>query len=373
MAEKFEFRSVFNPQSVHYTAHQISKAYPLFQEEKFLQSVLENFETLGYKERIERISQKLHDYLPSDISRSIEILIDALGPEIEGDTLEGYEGFYVLPFCDYVAKYGHNHFKVSMQAQIEMTKRFSAEYSIRSFLQREPKKTLTFLQTLSKSPNPHVRRLISEGTRPRLPLGIQLKAFIHNPEPVLKLLESLKDEPTRLVQRSIANSLNDIAKDNPDKVIQFLQKWKVQKVRDYEWIAKHATRTLIKQGDSTALELLGFNTHAQVTLEDFHLQNDKITLGEDLEFTFKLISHEKNDEKLVIDYILYFKKANGSHKAKIFKVKTTTLKALDTLHIEKKHPIKFATTRRYYSGVQQIAIQVNGKILSQTLEFNLTV
>jgi 3-methyladenine DNA glycosylase AlkC len=374
--EKFELRTVFNKNSIKYTANQIKKIYPLFDEQSFYHDSLKNFDTLNFSPRCERIRDMLYHYLPKDYSQAVTILVNALGEEKDDEELEGYDGFYVMPFCAYIAHYGlhkEDLFDFNMNAQVAMTKRFTAEFSIRYFLKEYEEMTLSFLHTLTTSSNCHVRRLASEGSRPRLPLSIRLHSFVKNPKKVLLLLDALKNESTRLVQRSIANNLNDIAKDNPDAVTDFLQLWKQQNVKDIDWIIAHATRTLVKNGHIPTLELLGYKTDITPKVTEFKITTPTVILGGTLEFSFRLQLDSHQSSKILIDYILYFKKANGELKAKVFKLTTKTMQKNEPLIIQKKHPLKFATTRTYYSGIQKIELQINGKTMGTQYPFELLV
>ena len=299
---------------------------------------------------------------------AVDIIEKSLGPIIEEEELEGYEGFYIMPLGIYVREYGLGEYDRSMQALKEMTKRFSSEWPIRLFIEADEQRALYFFKMWLKDENCHVRRLVSEGTRPRLPMGTRLKKYVNDPFIVLDLLNRMKNEPTRLVQRSIANSLNDIAKDHPKKVTDFLFKWKKQKVKDIDWIISHACRSLIKEGNIDAIHLMGYTTDVKINSLELKLQKDEINLGETLEFLLDFELEESS--RLIIDYILYFKKANGSLKAKVFKI-SSKLFAKGKIQINKKHPLKVATTRKYYEGIHAISVQINGKVYSPKKEFLL--
>ena len=373
MSKKFEFRSVFNAETIKKTAQQIKEVYPTFNEKAFVVSTLNDFDTLSFGSRNSKITDNLYTFLPVDFPVAVEILINSLGEEMQVEELEGYEGFYILPLSTYVSRYGQNDYELSIKALIEMTKRFTSEWPIRTFLEQEQSKTLQHLHQCTKSDNCHIRRLASEGSRPRLPLGSRLHAFIKEPQLVLDLLEALKNEPTRLVQRSIANNLNDIAKDNPDDVVHFLKRWKEEDVKDIDWMIKHATRTLIKKGHSGALELLGFNMDIEIGNVTVEIETPKVTLGEALKFSTKIRFNNPKDSKVVIDYLLHFKKANGMLKAKVFKLSTKKISPQATLFLSKKHPLKLATTRSYYEGLQALQLQINGKLVTEIIPFNLLV
>ena len=372
MSEKFEFRSVFNEKSVKQTAKQIKEVYPDFQEEVFVTDVLNGFELLSFGDRNAKITDNLYTYLPKAFPTAVVILVDALGEALEVEELEGYEGFYVMPLSTYVRRYGTEHYELSMKALVEMTKRFTSEWAIRIFLEQEEKRTLEYLKACAKSDNCHVRRLVSEGTRPRLPLSSRLYSFMKDPTPVLTLLELLKNEPTRLVQRSIANNLNDIGKDNPDAVVTFLEQWKKEEVDDVEWIIKHATRSLIKEGHPGALRLLGFDPTIAIKSTKLNILSPVVKLGENLEFECDINFKNEKDEKVVVDYLLYFKKANGELKPKVFKLSYKTIRPQQKLSLRKNHPLKVATTRKYYEGKQGLQIQINGKAIGNIIYFDLS-
>jgi len=356
-SERFEVRNVFHPQTIHFIATQIHAVYSEFDMTNFISNTLENFHTLTFSQRNLAIYQQLDHYLPDDFPISISILVQALGEPITTEELEGYNGFYVMPFTHYVAQRGQEHFELSMNALLEMTMRFTSEWAIRPFLVYHETKTLAFLHSIVSHPNPHARRLVSEGSRPRLPWGLRLHQYIQNPTAVFTLLEYLKNEPTRLVQRSIANSLNDISKDHPDQVIKFLTRWKDENVRDVAWIISHATRSLVKSGHQGTLTLLGYSTEISLDTEVF-LPKKSIILGEILEFTFTIHSHK--EQSLIIDYIIGFQKANGSIAPKVFKLTTKKLKIGESISLTKRHPIKPATTRVHYTGQHTLQLQING-------------
>jgi len=372
MKEKFEFRSVFNEKSIRQTAKQIKEVYPEFREEAFVTDVLNGFETLSFGDRNTKITDNLYTYLPKAFPRAVVILVDALGEALDAEELEGYEGFYVMPLSTYVRRYGTEHYELSMDALVEMTKRFTSEWAIRIFLEQEEERTLAYLKVCAKSDNCHVRRLVSEGTRPRLPLASQLYSFMEDPTPVLALLDLLKNEPTRLVQRSIANNLNDIGKDNPDAVVTFLKQWKKEGVKDVEWIIKHATRSLIKDGHPRSLRFLGFDPNIAVKSAELNILSPNVQLGESLEFECDIDFENEKEEKVVIDYLLHFKKANGALKPKVFKLSSKTVLPKQKLSLRKKHPLKAATTRKYYEGKQGLQLQINGQLIGEIVYFDLS-
>jgi 3-methyladenine DNA glycosylase AlkC len=362
MPENFQVRDVFNPTVVNTLAEAIHRTWPAFDKTGFVEAINPQLAALTFSQRNALLRDALHDYLPQHFPDAVQILINSLGPEMDGEELTGYDGFMVMPQCDFVAMYGLDYYDLSLQALFEMTKRFSAEGAIRAFIIRYPEKTMSQLEAWSRHENCHVRRLVSEGTRPRLPWAQRLPQFIDDPRPVLKLLNNLKTDPTLLVRRSVANNLNDIAKDNPHLVIETLREW--QKIDDEgtQWLIRHAARTLLKQGNKEALALLGYPPQSAITAQNLRLENPVINMGEDLVFSFNIQSQADAPQNLMVDYVIHFMKANGKLAPKVFKLTKKQIAPGETLTISKKHPIKPITTRVYYAGRHQLAIQINGEI-----------
>jgi len=369
MKEKFLLKNIFDTKMISYIGQNIQDVYPSFDRDLFVLETMKAFETLTLSQRAQCISDTLHLFLPKDYLHAVDILESSLGPVIKDEKLEGYDCFYVMPLGVYVKDYGLEYFDRSMAALKEMTKRFSSEWPVRSFIEHDEKKALSYLGVWAEDENCHVRRLASEGSRPRLPWGTRLQKYIVDPAPVLTLLQKLKNEPSRLVQRSIANNLNDIAKDNPSHVIEFLQRWKSEGVKDIDWITSHACRSLIKSGNSQALHLMGYQTDVPIQNLSLKLVKNAVSLGESLEFSLSFELLEDHD--LIIDYLMYFKKANGELKAKVFKLASKSFSKNTTIVLNKSHPFKELSTRKYYEGLQAIQLQINGKLHAAREEFYL--
>lgn len=225
MTGKFQVRDVFNERVVDQLAADLKRAWPGFDANGFSRTINSRLKSFSFSERAALILDSLWEFLPKDYPHALKIILKSLPPELENREITNYDRFIIMPLNDYVAKYGLEHYDLSMQALYELTKRFTAEGAIRAFILSEPKKTLAILSRWAEDKNCHVRRLASEGTRPRLPWTMQLKPFINDPRPVLTLLEKLKTDPELMVRRSVANNLNDIAKDNPDLVVATLKRW----------------------------------------------------------------------------------------------------------------------------------------------------
>jgi 3-methyladenine DNA glycosylase AlkC len=365
-------REVINPQTIDELGQRITAGYPQFDETSFRQAINPYLGDLALSERLDLVTRKLEIYLPTDFEQAAAILVNSLGEELDAVSddpvatdLGSSRGFIVVAMGNFIARNGQQHFDVSMQALYEMTKRFSSEGPIREFLINEEEKTLTLFHHWAEDPNVHVRRLVSESTRPRLPWTRQLPQFIADPRPILPLLEKLKDDPHLYVRRSVANNLNDIAKDHPSLVVETLAEWQDDASLYMPWLTKHALRTLIKEGNSGALALLGFQPNPVITVDAFILDKKTVSLGEGLNFQLDLSSPTSTPQKLMIDYIIYHMKANGKLRPKVFKWTQKQVVSGKPLSLVKQHLFKKIRTRKYYAGQHEIHIQINGQIIAR--------
>jgi 3-methyladenine DNA glycosylase AlkC len=244
-------------------AHNILLAYSQFDAKSFRELALSGLEPLGIMERGQHLAKALRQNLPAKYSTAIEIILASLTAPLTRTEDNGLAIFFYLPHTSFVAMFGldsaenggDDPFETSMNAQYELTQRFSAEFSIRPFLIQQQQRTLDRLLHWTTDPNPHVRRLCSEGTRPRLPWGVRIPAFITNPESVFPILEALKCDESLYVRRSVANHLGDIAKDHPEKVFEICDRWLNIATPEVKWLIRHALRHPAKKGDKVALEL----------------------------------------------------------------------------------------------------------------------
>jgi len=357
---RFLIRNVFNPALIDRLARQISAVWPAFAVDAFCRDCCRDLAALSFGDRNKMITDHLTTYLPKDFEQASTLLIAALGVEASDDAVGGYDGFEIMPQTTYISRHGMDHYELSMKALYEMTKRFSAEFDIRPFIERYPDQTLSFLHTLTEDKSAHARRLASEGTRPRLPWGRRLRQFQNDPTPLFALLDRLKNDESLMVRRSVANNLNDIAKDHPDQLVEYLQGWQAGNDVNQQWIIKHGLRTLIKQGHRGALALLGYAPPA-VEIKGFSMDVDSIQLGEALSFSFEVHSSSSMPQSLIIDYVIHFMKANGKQAAKTFKLGIKQLAPMEHLVLYKKHPFKRMTTRKLYAGAHTIECQINGE------------
>lgn len=237
-------------------SEKIINIYPGFNQNQFVLTVDQNVQGLELKDRVEVIADQLEAHLTDSYPRNINILMQILGPENSDETGMFSNYYWIMPIAQYVEKYGLNDFEVSIDAIREITKRNTGEYAIRPYLETHTNKTLNVMLGWSKDENFHVRRLSSEGVRPRLPWAKQLKMFIEDPKPILPILNNLKDDSSKYVQKSVANCLNDILKDNPETGMDIIEKWSHDPTQERRWIIKHSLRTFIKRNNEWALNIL---------------------------------------------------------------------------------------------------------------------
>jgi 3-methyladenine DNA glycosylase AlkC len=300
-------------------------------------------------------------HLPADFDQVADILERSLGPHHEGTEAFGMAPFKYMPHTMLIASDGLGHFEASMRLQYELTQRFTAEFSIRAFLNTHPEATYARLVEWSVDPSPHVRRLVSEGSRPRLPWAPRLRPFQKDPAPVLALLERLKDDPDRYVQRSVANSLNDIAKDHPDLVVATCHRWLEGATPGRTWIVSHALRSLVKAGHAGALGLLGVGAKPKVRVANVRIAPRRVRKGGRVECTLQLISTARAPQDLLIDYTVDYVKADGRTSAKVFKLKRVTLGRGEALPLRMVVKLVDLTTRKHYPGRHAIGLLVNGQ------------
>lgn len=259
----FPLKSILGQAAVEALAHNITLVYRAFESEYFCHQAMDGLTPLGLMARGQHIADVLHACLPQPYEQAIDLLLATLTPSLETTEGNGLQVFFYLPHVLFVSRYGldpvfnngYDPFDLSMQAQYALTKRFSAEFSLRPFLIEQPSRTLAQLTQWQSDADPHVRRLCSEGPRPRLPWAKRIPALIKDPSPVLPLLEALKDDPSLYVRRSVANHLGDIAKDHPELACQICERWLVADSAERKWLIRHALRHQCKKGNKQALSI----------------------------------------------------------------------------------------------------------------------
>ena len=359
-SDQFLFRDAFNADVVDYIADGLANARPGVDAETFRQKALAGLSDLTYLDRARHIVAALETVLPNDFPTAARVLISSLGPEPTTEALKGFDGFYVMPLCMYVSRHGMDHPDVSLSTLYEMTKRFTAEGDIRPFIERYPEKTLRFLEELTEDPSPFARRLASEGTRPRLPLAPRLPKFQKDPTRVIRLLDRLYTDGNLMVRRSVANCINDISKDNPEIAVETVARWQAENPGPRtEWIVRHGLRTLIKAGDTAALETLGYR-RIDFDVSPLSLSSSVLTLGDSLTFAFE-ISHDLPEEvRVALNYVIHFVKANGQRRPKVFRMTDKVLEPGIRQPISKTHKFLPYKNQSFYPGEHKIEIVANG-------------
>ena len=358
------FKNILNVQFVVALAGAVRQVVPTFEPEPFVARVLDaDWERRELKQRMRHISLVLGDFLPADYGTALGIMRKTL-------PLIGEFGFANMIFPDFVEVYGLEDWEASILALEAFTQQISAEFAIRPFIVRYPERTMAQMLEWTGHAHEGVRRLASEGCRPRLPWGIALAALKADPSPILPILERLKDDPSESVRRSVANNLNDISKDNPEVVIQVLERWQVDDTDKVRRITSHALRTLLKQGHPEALELLGYPSDPAVTVRKLTVEPHTIPMGGKVTFSFEIESLSDEPQSLMIDYAVYLMRANGKQTSKVFKLSKRTLQPGELLNITRRHSFAPVTTRKYYAGMHAVAPKINGKLF-QRVEFLL--
>ncbi len=357
-------KSQFGERIPRSLARQITAAWPQFPEKDFLADALDGYEELELMDRGRFIARALARHLPPNYPEALEILMRSINELRPGDQVEGgMASFFFLPHTCFVAQSGIEHFDESMRAQHRLTQLFSAEFSIRPFIERYELKSLGLLRTWALDQNEHVRRLVSEGTRPRLPWGGRLRRFQQNPAPVITLLELLKDDPAIYVRRSVANNLNDIGKDHPDILIRIAKKWMKGASDERRALVRHALRSLVKQGNPGALELLGFGREARVAVEDVVIRPQRVPKGGKVTIMFGIRSTSRSAQRIIADMRVHFIKANGTTSPKVFKLKSVELAGGSRDTFRKTVTLADLTTRKHCPGRHTVDALVNGKVL----------
>jgi 3-methyladenine DNA glycosylase AlkC len=276
-----------------------------------------------------------------------------------------------MPMTEIVAARGLDDFDYAMGVLAEMTKRFTSEFAVRPFLIADPERGVEIARKWAEDDNYNVRRFASEGTRPRLPWGLRLQSFVQDPQPLLPLLTQLRDDPSEYVRRSVANSLNDIAKDHPDLIAEIAADWLKEAPKNRVRLVKHACRTLIKAGHAPTLAALGYGL-AEVDVFPITLAAPVVNMGGHLEFSATVTSKAKTTQPLIIDYVIHHRKANGRTTPKTFKWKVMELGTGKSATLSKRHAIKPIATRVYYAGQHAVEVQINGQSYAEA-KFELIV
>jgi len=358
---------------VHRAARSIKAVYPAFDDAAFAHQALEGYDELELTPRCRHIAASMADWLPQERERAIEILVDSLGPELENcDPADAapsgdpdiddnpMSGFFYMPHGYFLADHGGEHFDAVMRANYEITKRATSEFSLRTPLRDHTAATLRELKSWATDPNVHVRRCVSEGTRPRLPWSFRLKTFQDDPTPVVALLEILKDDPVEYVRRSVANNLNDIAKDHPDIVVEVSRRWWTDGDNNRRRLVRHGLRTLIKEGNPGALDVLGYGPNSPAEVAGVSIEPTLVDIGGKVQIEVSVNNPSAESCGALIDLRVHFVKANGSTNPKVFKGSELVIDAGESALVRKSISLAQHTTRTHYTGEHTVEVLING-------------
>lgn len=358
---------LFHREKVAYLAALLEAQAADFPTRRFVNEVTKKFPELELKQRIAWIAECLERHLPASFPEAVAQLVKSLPPPLDpSKSDDDFGDFIFAPLGEYVVRQGlsRDRLRCSLGALYEITQRFSMEDAMRSFIRQFPKETLRELTRWVRDPNYHVRRLVSESTRPLLPWSGRIDL---PPETTLPLLDALHADTTRYVTRSVANHLNDLTKSHPELVMETLGRWHLKGRQNREelmWMTRHALRTLIKRGHPDALKLLGFDPAPQVTVSSLRLAKTRLKPGDTLEFSVEI--EAKRDEALVLDYAIDFVKAGGKRSVKVFKGAKLLVKKGETQTVSKRHKLHAqATTYQLYPGEHFLTLQLNGEVVGR--------
>ncbi len=367
MAEPF--KNLINAGLAQQAAQHLSRVHRGFDARRFTQLATTGLDTLEMKARAMRIADALEATLPANFDAAAGVLEAAMAPPVATESIpaglaDGLRGWMLWPAGEFIARRGMDQPERALNALHALTQRFTAEWAIRPFIVHHPAMVFQTLQRWCGDPSLHVRRLVSEGSRPRLPWGLRLQTLVQDPAPTLPLLRRLQDDPAEYVRRSVANHLNDIAKDHPAVVAAWLQQHLPGASEPRRALLRHASRSLIKAGDGPTLKAWGLGQKLRGEA-DLRLSPQQVALGDSVTLTLHLRSTSRQPQRLAIDYAVHHVKANGSTSPKVFKGWQVELPAQGTLTLVKAHSMREVTTRRYHAGRHGVSVQINGQPLAE--------
>lgn len=367
------FKNLLNFAGVRRAGVELERAWPAFDRRDFERiASAERLAELELKARAMCVADALEATLPDSFDRACSVIEASLGAPVPVDGVAaarderatGLAGWIVWPLGEFVARRGLDEPERALRALRELTQRLTAEFAIRPFVVRHPKLVLATLQRWTNDPSAHVRRLCSEGTRPRLPWGLRLDAFVTDPSPTLPLLAALQDDQSEYVRRSVANHLNDIAKDHPDVVVAWVKRHLPDATPARRALLSHASRTLVKSRHPKMLALWGAGAKF-VGRVKFTATPARVQIGETVELRLELTSTAAKRQALLIDYVVHHVRANGATSPKVFKGWKLELGARERRELSKRHSFRPVTTRKYYPGRHTFEVSLNGSLVAR--------
>lgn len=369
MADAQQLKEHLGPAAIKQLAEVLFSVYPAFNQQGFETQALQQLHRRELKERVHHIISILAQYLPQDFTETAALL-NSVSENWPEASEANWSHFVAWPLIDYVGVYGLEKPELGLSVLEKLTPLFTAEFAIRPFLEQHF--TLTHQQLLrwTQHENEHVRRLASEGIRPRLPWARQLSVLRDDPSPIWPIVDRLKNDPSLYVRRSVANNLNDISKDHPERLLEVCQQWLSEGDKRVDWVVRHGLRSLVKQGRKDVYPLLGFSTEAKLKQVALSLLSPQIQLGDKLVFTLTLVTTEA--QKLVLDYRIGFVGKDGRRRWKVFKWKTIETQAKTLLTLQKSQLFQPLSTRQLYPGLHLIECLLNAQVVARA-EFQLSL
>lgn len=363
------FKDIYNEQFFEKFTKDLKLVINDLDASEFVSQIMDNeWGNREYKQRIMHITTILRKFLPADYRDAIAKILELL--ECIKNTLPDFSkiddknfGLLTLEYGaildNYVEQCGMDDYETSMKAIEKITQFTSCEFVTHPFIVKYPEKMMEQMLVWSKHEHWGVRRLASEGCRPRLPWAMALPNLKDDPAPIIPILENLKNDPSRFVRLSVANNLNDIAKDNPETVIDLVKRWKGES-EEVEWVIKHGCRTLLKQGNPEVMKLFGFDSIQNISMEKFQISTPEVKIGNSLEFSFNLLNSSNKKTKIRLEYGVYYQKANGALAKKVYKISEKEYAANSVTQITRKHSFRVVTTRKFHPGLHRVAVVING-------------
>ena len=341
----------YNREFMAELARAVHSVYPSFDRQSFIDRVFDqHWQNLELKGRMQHIRHCLKVDLDLPYDQALVILM-AIAPR--------FGGFESMLLPDYVEAYGIEDWSSSMKGLEWFTRYSSSEFAVRPFIIKDSERMMEQMLEWSKNEDKHVRRLATEGCRPRLPWAQALPEFKRDPSAIFPIIEQLKTDQSEYVRRSVANNLNDIAKDHPQRVLEWAED-NIGKRENTDWIIKHGCRTLLKQANPRALQLFGFSDPSHVAVSELETECTSVEIGQSLTLSFKLISHAKAIGLVRVEYGIEFVKANGKTSMKWFQVSETRITEKQKTY-RRQHSFRQMSTRTHYAGTHQLRVRINGE------------
>ncbi len=337
-------------------AVELAAADPSFLVQPFVERACDGLERLELKDRVRHVATALEDVLPDDPGSIVAILDEALGSPT-------FSGWMVWPCTELIGRLGPDAPEVIVPFLARLTTRSSCEFAIRPCIEAHPELTFAALERWVDHEEEQVRRLVSEGTRPRLPWGVRLRGLQDDPRPTIALLDRLRDDPSGIVRRSVANHLGDIAKDHPDLATATARRWRDEGGDHVGEVIRHGLRALVKAGDADALELIGYDRAAPVELTTAAIVPERLPIGGEAMVRVQLVAVGDAPVPVVVEYLVHYLGARGPRKAKAYRLAERVLEPGERCDLRRRHTFDHASIRTLYPGDQRVEFQVNGRVL----------